>query len=251
MSYPKISVCIQCYEMHGVGDIYLKHNLEKLSHQNFQDFEVIISDQSANDKIKFICENFQDKLNLKYYQNLSGKKQCAANTNFAMTKATGSIIKIILQDDYLFTEDALLKFYNTFKSSKISWCISACEHSNDGTSVFRPFYPFYNQNIQFGKNTISSPSVLGLRRKNYLKFDENLIYLTDVDLYKRYFDRDGLPLVINDILVVNRLHNKQVSQMTPKSLIRSELHYIKNKFRNQMNVKSWLIYLKRVLKTYF
>ena len=91
---------------------------------------------------------------------------------------------------------------------------------------------------------------MGLRRKNYLKFDENLIYLTDVDLYKRYFDRDGLPLIINDILVVNRLHDKQVSQMTPKSLIRSELHYIRNKFRNQMNLKSWLIYMKRVLKTH-
>ena len=92
---------------------------------------------------------------------------------------------------------------------------------------------------------------MGLRRKNYLKFDENLIYLTDVDLYKRYFDRDGLPLIINDILVVNRLHDKQVSQMTPKSLIRSELHYIRNKFRNRMKLKSWFIYVKRVLKTYF
>ena len=38
------------------------------------------------------------------------KNNAAANTNFAMTKATGSIIKIILQDDYLFSEDALLNF---------------------------------------------------------------------------------------------------------------------------------------------
>ena len=73
----------------------------------------------------------------------------------------------------------------------------------------------------------------------------------DVDLYKRYFDRDGLPYVIDDILVVNRLHSKQVSQMTPKSLIRSELQYIKSKFRNQMKLKSWFVYLKGVLKTYF
>ena len=70
-------------------------------------------------------------------------------------------------------------------------------------------------------------------------------------LYKRYFDRDGLPYIIDDTLVVNRLHSKQVSQMTSKSLIRSELQYIRSKFRNQMKLKSWFIYLKRIFKTYF
>ena len=67
---------------------------------------------------------------------------------------------------------------------------------NDGISVFRKFYPNYNDNIQFGKNTISSPSVLAIKRENYISFDEELIYLMDVDLYKRYFDRDGYHILL-------------------------------------------------------
>ena len=168
-----------------------------------------------------------------------------------MQKASGDVIKVMFQDDYFFSDNALSIIRDTFNKNKFSWCVSSCQHSNDGISVFRKFYPNYNNYIQFGKNTISSPSVLTIKRENYISFDEELIYFMDVDLYKRYFDRDGLPYIIDDILVVNRLHAKQVSQMTPKSLIRAELHYIRSKFRNQMKLKSWFIYLKRVLKTYF
>ena len=103
-----ISICIPCYEMGGVGNKYLEENLNKLLLQNFKNFEVIIADQSKNDKIKLLSEKYQDQLNLKYYLNSTGKKQCAANTNYAMEKASGKIIKIIFQDDYLFSNDALL-----------------------------------------------------------------------------------------------------------------------------------------------
>ena len=250
MNHVSLSICIPCYEMGGVGDKYLEHNLKQLLRQNFKNFEVIIADQSQNDKIKLLCKKYQNDLNIKYFLNSDGKKQCAANTNYAMHKASGDVIKIILQDDYLYSDHALLNVFNTFKNKKITWCVSGCEHSNDGLSVFRPFVPIYNKNIQFGNNTISSPSVLALRRENLIEFDEALIYLTDVDLYKRYYDRDGLPFVIDDILVVNRLHKNQVSQNVSKSLIRSELHYVRKKFKSDMNLKNWFVYLRRVVKTF-
>jgi glycosyltransferase involved in cell wall biosynthesis len=237
--------------MSGKGHIYLEHNLNRIVSQNYKNFEVIISDQSQDNKIKILCKKYKEKINIKYFLNKDGKKQASANTNYAMQKASGDVIKVMFQDDYFFSDYALSIIRDTFNKNKFSWCVSSCQHSNDGTSVFRKLYPEYNNYIQFGRNTISSPSVLTIKRENYISFDEELIYLMDVDLYKRYFDRDGLPYIIDDILVVNRLHAKQVSQMTPKSLIRSELHYIRSKFRNQMKLKSWFIYLKRVFKTYF
>ena len=251
MSDVYFSVCIPCYEMSGKGHKYLEHNLNQLVIQDFKNFEVIISDQSVNNKIKLLCEKYKKKLDIKYFLNENGKKQASANTNFAMKKASGQVIKIIFQDDYLYTNKALSKLYNVFSRTNISWCVCASGHSYDGVNVFRSFYPNYNDNIQLGNNTISSPSVIAVRRENYIPFDEKLIYLMDVDLYKRYFDRDGMPFILNDILVVNRLHDKQVSQLVTKSLIRCELHYIKRKFKNQMDIKSWFIYLKRILKSYF
>ena len=245
-----ISVCIPCYEMSGEGHKYLEHNLNQLLIQDFKNFEVIVSDQSKNNEIKVLCDRYKNSLNLKYYLNTDGKKQASANTNYAMKKASGDIIKILFQDDYLFSKNALTKISNTFKKTKVIWAVSGSEHSFDGISVFRKFIPKYNKNIQFGYNTISSPSVLSIRRESYIKFDEELIYLMDVDLYKRYFDQNGLPNVIDEVLVVNRLHDKQVSQLVSKSLIRSELHYIRKKFKSQMNLKNWFIYTKRVLKSY-
>ena len=251
MSDVYFSVCIPCYEMSGKGHKYLEHNLNQLVIQDFKNFEVIISDQSVNNKIKLLCDKYKKKLDLKYFLNNNGKKQASANTNYAMKKACGKVIKIIFQDDYLYTNNALSSLYDVFEHANISWCVSASEHSYDGVTVFRSFYPNYNDNIQLGNNTISSPSVIAVRRENYIPFDEKLIYLMDVDLYKRYYDRDGMPFILNDILVVNRLHDKQVSQLVTKSLIRCELHYIKRKFKNQMDIKSWFIYLKRILKSYF
>ena len=47
-----ISICIPCYEMSGKGHKYLEHNLNHIVSQNYKNFEVIISDQSQDDKIK-------------------------------------------------------------------------------------------------------------------------------------------------------------------------------------------------------
>ena len=100
-----ISVCIPCYEMSGEGHKYLEHNLNQLLIQDFKNFEVIVSDQSKNNEIKVLCDRYKNSLNLKYYPNTDGKKQASANTNYAMKKASGDIIKILFQDDYLFSKN--------------------------------------------------------------------------------------------------------------------------------------------------
>ena len=102
-----ISICIPCYEMSGKGHKYLEHNLNQIVSQNYKNFEVIISDQSQDNKIKILCKKYKEKINIKYFLNKDGKKQASANTNFAMKKASGQVIKIIFQDDYLYTNKAL------------------------------------------------------------------------------------------------------------------------------------------------
>ena len=62
-----------------------------------------------------------------------------------------------------------------------------------------------------GKNTISSPSVLTIKNEKPLLFDEKLIWLMDVDYYKRCYNKFGNPKIINNINVVNRIGLHQVS----------------------------------------
>ena len=114
-------------------------------------------------------------------------------------------------DDFLYSKNSLEKIVNNFDLENDNWMITACEHSKNGKSFFRPFYPKYNKYIYFGKNTISSPSVLTIKNESPLLFDEKLIWLMDVDYYKRCYNNFGSPKILNDINVVNRVGSHQVS----------------------------------------
>jgi len=54
-----------------------------------------------------------------------------------------------------------------------------------------------------------------------------LIYLMDVEYYKRLYDTFGLPQILDDCLVVNRLWSGQVQQNIATETIRQELNYVK------------------------
>jgi hypothetical protein len=70
------------------------------------------------------------------------------------------------------------------------------------------------------------------KNDNILLFDEKLIWLMDVDYYKRLYDKHGLPVVCNDICIVNRVHTNQVSNTLATDEIKeAELQYIINKYK--------------------
>lgn len=206
-----ISICIPTYEMKGRGSKYLEETFDKLKNQTFKDFDIVISDHSKNQDIKRLCEKYQEILDIKYFKNEKNLGSSSSNINNAIKKAQGKLIKIIFQDDFLYNEKSLESIINNFDLNKDRWLITACIHSNDETNFYRPFYPKYNKFIHLGNNTISSPSVLTIKNKNPLLFDENLIWLMDVDYYKRCYNKYGYPKILNEINVVNRTGSHQVS----------------------------------------
>jgi glycosyltransferase involved in cell wall biosynthesis len=221
----KLSIAIPTYEQKGLGLSFLRHNLEVISKQNFKDFEVIVSDDStyfAQMAMEAECKRYAF---VKYFRN--EKKGISANTNNGIKHAMGDLIKIIFQDDFLYSENSLQDIVDNFKGD---WMVSACEHTQDGHTMIRPFYPKYNQEIYLGNNTISSPSVLTIKNDNPLLFDENLTMLMDVDYYKRCYDKFGEPTILNKINVVNTVGNHQVSQNITASEMEEELNYVKEKY---------------------
>src|SRR3989344_4191838 len=102
-----LSICIPTYEMHGLGDKFIRHSFDILTHQTFKDFDVVISDHSRTDAIKNVCDRYKNKLDIQYYKNTKDRGNSSANINNAIQKATGKLIKILLQDDFLYTNDAL------------------------------------------------------------------------------------------------------------------------------------------------
>lgn len=226
-----LSICIPTYEMGEKGHIFLERSFEILINQTFKDFDVVISDHSRNNIIENLCIKYKDRLNIKYYKNIEKFGSSSANINNAIKNADGKLIKILFQDDFLYHEKSLEDIIQNFEIEKDKWLVTACVSSKDGVNFFKPFYPKYNNLIYLGRNTISSPSVLTIKNENPLLFDEKLLWLMDVDYYKRCYNKYGNPKILNDINVVNGIGLYQVSSSMVNILIKiKELIYVFNKF---------------------
>ena len=215
----KISICIPTWEQYGRGLEFLKNNFEQILNQTYKNFNVIISDHSKDDKIKLLCDSYSDKFEIKYVKNESFLGNGPANTNNAIINADGDIIKIIFQDDFLYQDKSLEIIVKEFENNECNWLVSGCNHTHDDGKSFSNFMvPYWNDKIATGINTISSPSVLSFRNDNPCLFDEELTMLMDCEMYYQLYIKYGLPKIISDCLITNRMHPHQISSLYSKDM---------------------------------
>ncbi|WP_425045328.1 glycosyltransferase family 2 protein [Primorskyibacter sp. S87] len=245
---PDLSICIPAYDMGGDGARFLRESLDVLKKQTFRSFEVIVSDQSDESAVQEVCDAAGAGMAVRHLWFREGKRQASANCNNAIRHARGDIVKVLFQDDLLSGDDALEKIAAGFADPHVSWALCGSGVTRDGTTVERPMIPRMHPQIHFGKNTVSSPSVLAARRDKVLEFDEDLIWLMDVEIYRRYELQYGPPAILPDTLILNRLHAGQVSAGVTPDLRRRELAYVRQKFSGSEAFRDRLAYLKQVLK---
>lgn len=245
---PEISVCIPAYAMGGQGAGFLAESLQILSHQTHPDFEIVVSDQSDDSAVAEVCAQFSSSLDIRHVWNRDGLRQASANVNFAMDHASGAILKILFQDDYLNGNRVLQDISEAMKNGDAAWLLCGSGVSRNGGPLERAMVPQLGPKLHFGKNTVSSPSVLAMRRSCLERFDENLIWLMDVDIYKRLWDAHGDPVILPEPLVINRLHEGQVSAGVSKAVRQKELRYMRRKFRGKTTLSGYLEYVRQSLK---
>lgn len=204
------------------GAFYFTRLLDSLWRQSFQDFEIVVTDNSDDDELMNICIAYNGWI--EYYRNPI--KGMAQNTNEAIRRSKGELIKIIYMDDYLAHDNSLLKILTHFEGQ---WLVSGCLH-DDGLEVFKPHIPHYSQDIQFGHNTIGSPSVLTIRNQNPLLFDEEMTWLLDCDYYKRMYDLYGEPTILKDKNVIIGLHPGQATHTMGQERKLLEHEYMNKKY---------------------
>lgn len=226
----KISICIPTWEQYGNGFYYLKTIFDALKKQTFKNFNVIISDHSINDEIESLVNDYREFFEIIYIRNNENRGNSPANTNVALKHADGDIIKVMFQDDLFVNNNALEIIHEAFTDKNCMWAVNGCNHTNDGISFNREMVPSWNDQILYGVNTISSPSVLSIRNTEIPFFDENLIMLMDCEYYHQLYLKYGKPFVINDILISNRMHQFQISSRYNHN-INDEINYVKNKYK--------------------
>ena len=231
----KISICIPTYEMRGHGTEFLGMNLSKIASQTFKDYEVVVSDHSQDNEIYYLCTawHLRDNFPIRYIRNEHNRGSSSANINNAMKFAMGEWIKIIFQDDFFYASDSLQKTVDALVDMDKGWLATGAEHTPDGVIFNRPMSPNWNSSIHLGINSIGSPTVITLRNTpDKPLFDEKLIWLMDCDYYRSLHDKWGMPKLIPDITVVNRMWNERLSNTISPERKMDEYIKMRGKYGN-------------------
>lgn len=225
----KVSICIPTYEMAGLGVSYLNHSISIIANQDYPSIEVVVSDHSSNNDIEELCSTYSNSINLKYIRNHDKVGNSSANINNAVAHASGEIIKVLFQDDYLAMNSSITNQVVGLVNSDKKWNITACAHTNDGVTIIDPYYPHYQSNILYD-NTLSSPSVLIVYKDYYEFFDENLLWFMDTDVYHRLGRKYGPPSICETVNVINRRHSNQITRtLINAGVVSRESMYLRQK----------------------
>lgn len=187
INIPLISICIPTYKRaDGV-----KRLLESISVQTFIDFEVIITDDSPTDDLKQLCDEYAPAFSIKYIKNAS-PLGTPENWNEAIRHAAGKWIKIIHDDDWLATADALQKFADAANEQACDFIFSAYTNIYENGKQRIVFPEKYRLNlvqkepsILLARNFIGPPSVVMHKNDQGFWYDQALKWLVDIDMYMR------------------------------------------------------------------
>jgi glycosyltransferase involved in cell wall biosynthesis len=211
-----LSVAIPTYEMNGTGAYYLSELFETIKVQDFDSFEVCISDHSVDDSILQVCEEYANYFEIRYFKNESSRGNGPANTNSVVEMCEGKITKLIFQDDLFIDKSALSKIKSAFDKTECYWCFNGFSHTNDGKNYFRYMIPKWTDMMLEGRNLLGSPSCVSFLTEKFVGFDEKLKLLMDTDFYYRMKYHYGMPFIIKEYLISNREHDNRISSSSVK-----------------------------------
>ena len=202
----EFSIAIPAHDRGENGPKWMAELLDTLEEQTCQDFEVVVSDQSKNDKLMKVCQEYDfDFTYIKY----EGSVPCE-NINTAVDNCEGRIIKIMFSDDIFMRKDALERIKYEYDNNPCKWAFSGFANW-DGDQYFDEKLPEWKERTLEGNNHLSSPTVVSFLNEYKQEFDVNLKLLLDVDFYHRMRWKNGLPNIIPEVLVANRDHDDRIS----------------------------------------
>jgi glycosyltransferase involved in cell wall biosynthesis len=185
----KVSILIPTYNQ----PLLLKRALDSITDQNFKDFEVVITDDSTDTRVRDVAHSFRNLLDIRYYYNLV-RLGSPANWNEGIRRASGDYIKFLHHDDRFIGDEALNGFVEALdENQNVDFVFSGSIACNQYGEWLR-FHSATKEQVQmlehdacsvFPNNFIGAPSATIYRRSMNLKFDEKLKWFVDVDFYIR------------------------------------------------------------------
>lgn len=190
-----VSVAIATYEMSGRGREFLHQALESIHDQDYDDLEVVVSDDSRDSEIETECYEWNAKIKIRYHRNDGARIPASKNFNAAIDKCEGSIIKILCQDDLLASASSISQTVEGLSHGHV-WLVTSYSHIDENNMILSSHIPKLNPRIE-RSNSIGSHSGLAfLKERQNQRFDENLFWRMDCEFYRRLFDNYGKPFFL-------------------------------------------------------
>jgi glycosyltransferase involved in cell wall biosynthesis len=189
-----ISICIPTYKR---ADL-LKKLLDSIRIQTFTDFEILINDNSSDDTVKTLVATYTASLPIAYQKNepaISATENC----NKVIGRANAGWIKIMHDDDWFATGDALQQFADAAKNNQKDFIFCGCNQVYLETGKIEAgnltderkkmlddsFYSLIYLNV------IGHPSAVMHKKDSSLLYDPQFNWVLDIDFYLRYLNAHG------------------------------------------------------------
>jgi glycosyltransferase involved in cell wall biosynthesis len=183
-----ISICIPAYK----NTAYLQRVLDSIGVQTFRDFEVVVTDDSPDDKVQEFCARYQAQFSLLYFRN-KPSLGTPENWNEGLRRAKGQWIKLVHDDDWFRSPESLQAFADAAAANKGDFIFSAYYniylHTNREESIAvasnRMQALLKEPATLFSKNIIGPPSVIMHRNDQRFFYDRATKWVVDIDFYIR------------------------------------------------------------------
>jgi len=237
----KVSICIPAYKQVNS----LVRLLDSIYIQSYEDYEIIISDDTSDDSIKecverYICK-FKNKIKYKKNHIALGSPE---NWNEAMRNCNSEYIKIMHHDDWFTQKDSLslfVKMLDDNSNSNIAFsCSSAINSMNQLIYLNAPSQVLINEIEKFpyallDGNIIGAPSACIFRKsKPLILFDHNLKWLVDIEFYARIIEKSKSKIIYyNQNLISIGISVNQITEecKNDKFIWINEILYLYDKWK--------------------
>ena len=234
----KVSITIPTYN--NLKD--LKRALDSVFMQDFEDYEIVITDDSKNNETEDYIKNLNNP-KIRYFHNIPSLGP-SKNWNYMIEKAQGEYIKILFDDDWFLTKDALRKMVELMDKnpqSDFGYCKQIGFKRGTDKIIHRRAEK-YVKRLQkdpmelFLSCRISAPSVAIIRKTIPVRFDENILWCNDSDFYMSVILYNNKIAFIKEELIALGCPETQLTQTyeNKKDLILNNTFYIYNKFEEQV-----------------
>lgn len=212
----KVSVCVPTYN--NVKEV--ERLIFSVLEQTYENYEVVITDDSDNDDIEKLVRKVSDK-RIRYIRNIK-KLGHIFNWNAAIESAEGDYIKIMFSDDWFTYPESLDEFVRMLDDHPeadlaFSNSMQVSEKESFKRKVSEIFIPRLKEDWRsiFLGNEIGAPSDT-IYRRNGIKFDERSNWASDLELYLQLLQKNPHFAYTDRPLVSIGMHDEQYTHTFAK-----------------------------------